>query len=40
MFQGMDIIEFGQRFQTNADCLQYLMDIKWEEGLNAASVVF
>jgi hypothetical protein len=32
MFTGMNIIEFGKRFQTNADCLQYLMDIKWGEG--------
>ena len=29
MFQGMNIIEFGKRLQTNADCLQYLMDTKW-----------
>ena len=32
MFEGMNIIEFGKRFQTNADCLQYLMDIKWGAG--------
>ena len=32
MFQGMNIIDFGKRFQTNADCLEYLMDIKWGEG--------
>ena len=36
MFQGMNIIEFGKRFQTNADCLQYLMDIKWEEGFKCS----
>lgn len=32
MFEGMNIIEFGKRFQSNADCLQYLMDIKWDAG--------
>lgn len=32
MFEGMDIIEFGKRFQINADCLQYLMDIKCGNG--------
>ena len=36
MFQGMNIIEFGKRFQTNADCLQYLMDIKWGEGFKCS----
>ena len=32
MFKGMNIIEFVKRFQTNADCLQYLMDVKWGTG--------
>jgi hypothetical protein len=32
MFQGMNIIEFSKRFQTNVDCFQYLMDVKWSTG--------
>ena len=36
MFQGMNIIEFSKRFQTDADCLQYLMDIKWGEGFKCS----
>jgi len=36
MFKGMNIIEFGKRFQTNADCLQYMMDIKWGEGFKVS----
>ena len=36
MFQGVNIIEFGKRFQTNADCLQFLMDIKWGEGFKCS----
>jgi hypothetical protein len=36
MFQGMNIIDFGRRFQTNADYLQYLIDIKWGEGFKCS----
>ena len=36
MFKGMNLIEFGKRFQTNGDCLQYLMDIKWAEGFKCS----
>jgi len=39
VFQGVNIIEFGKRFQANAACLQYLMDVKCMTDLNAASLV-
>ena len=39
MLQGMNIIEFCRRFQTNVDCLQYLMDVKWAQDLYAVSAV-
>lgn len=31
-FTGVNSINFHKRFQTDADCLQYLADIKWENG--------
>jgi transposase-like protein len=36
MFEGMNIIDFGKRFQSNADCLQYLLDIKWANGFKCS----
>lgn len=36
MFQGMNIIEFSKRFQTDADCFQYLMDVKWSTGFKCS----
>lgn len=32
MFKGTSIYEFRRYFQTEADCLQYLHDIKWSAG--------
>jgi transposase-like protein len=34
MFEGITIQEFRERFQTEDDCLNYLMEIKWGEGYN------
>lgn len=31
MFTGMNLIEFTKQFQSNADCLSYLADIKWKD---------
>ena len=31
MFTGMSLIEFTKQFQSNADCLSYLVDIKWKD---------
>ena len=33
MFTGMSLIEFTKKFQRDADCITYLMDIKWKEGV-------
>jgi hypothetical protein len=33
MFTGMNLIEFTKRFQTDADCISYLIDIKWKDGM-------
>ncbi len=33
MFTGMNLLEFTKRFQTNADCISYLMDIKWKDEM-------
>ena len=33
MFTGMNLLEFTKRFQTDADCISYLMEIKWKEGM-------
>lgn len=32
MFQGQDILEFTDRFKDDLCCLQYLAEIKWENG--------
>lgn len=32
MFKGISIYDFRLKFKTNEDCLQYLYDIKWNEG--------
>ena len=31
MFTGMSLIEFTKQFQSEADCISYLMDIKWKD---------
>lgn len=36
MFEGMNIISFSKRFQTDEDCLQYLVDIKWDDGFKCS----
>lgn len=33
MFTGMNLLEFTKRFQTDADCISYLMKIKWNDGM-------
>ena len=33
MFTGMNLIEFTKKFQSDADCITYLMDIKWKDGV-------
>ncbi len=33
MFIGMNLLEFTKRFQTDADCASYLMEIKWKDGM-------
>lgn len=33
MFTGMNLLEFTKRFQTDADCISYLMEIKWKDGM-------
>ena len=32
MFKGINAIDFGKQFKTNADCYQYLLKIKWGKG--------
>jgi transposase-like protein len=32
IFKGQNIIEFVEAFKTEADCLEYLSNIKWENG--------
>ncbi|HIF15370.1 MAG TPA: IS1595 family transposase [Bacteroidetes bacterium] len=32
IFKGKNIIEFVEAFKTEADCLEYLSNIKWENG--------
>ena len=31
-FKSTNLIEFNERFKTETDCLQYLVDIKWKKG--------
>ena len=33
MFTGMNLLEFTKRFQNDADCISYLMEIKWKDGI-------
>ncbi len=33
MFIGMSLLDFTKRFQSNADCIAYLIDIKWKGGI-------
>lgn len=32
MFLGINAIEFAKKFQTNEDCYQYLVELKWGKG--------
>lgn len=31
-FKGQNALEFADRFRTDADCLEYLAEIKWHDG--------
>ena len=32
IFEGQELLEFTERFQTDTDCKKYLSEIKWEKG--------
>lgn len=32
LFQGINAIEFGRRFQTQDECFEYIYSIKWKDG--------
>ena len=32
IFEGQELLEFAERFQTDTDCKKYLSEIKWEKG--------
>jgi hypothetical protein len=32
IFTGVNSINFHRKFKTDADCLHYISEIKWEEG--------
>ena len=32
MLEGITIKEFKTRFKTNADCMEYLVELKWGTG--------
>lgn len=32
IFKGVNSIKFNQRFKTDSDCLDYLVDVKWADG--------
>lgn len=32
IFKGVNSIKFNQRFKTDIDCLDYLVDVKWADG--------
>ncbi|MBS9766682.1 MAG: IS1595 family transposase [Flavobacteriaceae bacterium] len=32
IFKGKNLIEFSERFKTDADCKKYLAEVKWEKG--------
>lgn len=34
MFEGVTIKEFKERFKTNEDCMQYLVELKWGSGFS------
>ncbi len=33
MFTGMSLIGFTKQFQNDSDCISYLRDIKWKDGV-------
>ena len=32
IFRGQDLLEFSERFSSDDNCLEYLSQIKWEQG--------
>ena len=36
MFKGINAIEFSKRFQSNKDCYEYLVSIKWANGYSCS----
>jgi len=32
LFKGQNLLEFTERFKTDADCIEYLAHLKWSEG--------
>ena len=32
LFKGQNAIEFSDRFRSDDDCLEYLADMKWQDG--------
>jgi len=32
LYKGQNLIEFAERFKSDADCMEYLAHIKWSEG--------
>lgn len=32
LFKGLDLINFSDRFKTENDCLNYLIELKWNDG--------
>ncbi len=32
LFKGKNLIEFGERFKTDKDCKEYLVNSKWNTG--------
>ncbi len=31
IFKGKNLIEFSERFKIDADCKEYLVEVKWEK---------
>lgn len=36
LFKGQNLIEFAERFKTEADCIEYLSHFKWSEGFTCS----
>ena len=37
LFKGQSFLEFTERFKTDLDCEEYLVSLKWEDGIFTAS---